>query len=228
MKPDISVIIPVYNESRIIDAAVQRILSHSFAGMLEVIVVDGDKSGSTVSAIGCNDVIKRVSSKGRGRQMNAGAAAAKGKILLFLHADTVLPEGAMDSILGRVTKNGLKCGAFTLGIDSTERKYRIIEFGANLRTRLTRIPYGDQGIFITKNLFDRMGGYSDIPLMEDVDLMKRVKKAGYIIELLPKKVKTSSRRWEKEGIFYCTVRNWTLILSYTLGASPGKLIKYYR
>jgi len=166
--------------------------------------------------------------RGRARQMNKGAVHAGGKILLFLHADTLLPEGALQRISALMEKGAVVAGAFELGIDSARPVFRIIEKAASLRSRILRIPYGDQAIFIRKDYFRALGGFREIPLMEDVELMRRIKKAGDRISIIPEKVKTSPRRWEKEGILFCTLRNWTLISLYFLGVSPERLAKFYR
>ena len=115
-----------------------------------------------------------------------------------------------------------------MGIQSGRRVFRLIETGASLRSRITRVPYGDQAIFIRKDYFESIGGFSEIPLMEDVELMRRIKKGGGRIFIIPQKVMTSPRRWEKEGIVYCTLRNWTLITLYFLGVPPEKLTAFYK
>jgi hypothetical protein len=119
-------------------------------------------------------------------------------------------------------------GAFDLGIDTTRRIFRITEKYVFLRTRLTRIPFGDQAIFIRREYFEKIGGYKDIPLMEDVEIMRRIRKSGNRICIIPAKVRTSPRRWEKGGILMSTFRNWTLQMLYALGVSPEQLQKYYQ
>jgi rSAM/selenodomain-associated transferase 2 len=194
---------------------------------LEVIVIDGDMEGNTIREIRNVDIIKSVSPKGRGKQMNKGASLAKGDILLFLHTDTELPEGAFTAISSIMGKAQCVAGSFDLGIKSERLIFRLIEQIVRVRTRITRIPYGDQAIFIRRDFFEKIKGYREIPLMEDVDLMKRMKKSGVRICIIPRKVKTSPRRWEKEGILYCTLRNRVLISLYHLGVDPEKLVKFY-
>jgi hypothetical protein len=160
--------------------------------------------------------------------MNLGAGLALAPICLFLHADTRLPSTALVDIQRILRGASLAGGAFDLGIDSPKKAYRLIESVASLRSRLTRIPYGDQAIFIRKNAFWRLGGYRAIPLMEDVDLMRRLKRAGLRIALLNKRVSTSPRRWEQEGALYCTLRNWALMALYLVGWPVERLAKYYR
>jgi len=114
-----------------------------------------------------------------------------------------------------------------LGINSDRRVFRLTEQFVSIRTHLTRIPYGDQAIFIRREVFDRLNGFKEIPIMEDVDLMWRIKKAGDKIYIIPEKVTTSPRRWEREGILYCTLRNWIIVILYLLGAKPEKLARHY-
>lgn len=224
----ISVIIPVFREAEAVKPALAHLFGLPFKWGPEVVVIDGCPEGSTTSAIADERVMKIRSPKGRARQMNAGAAVATGDVLLFLHADTMLPENAPALIEKGMREPGMAAGAFDLGIDSGRPVFRLIEKLASLRSRLTRIPYGDQAIFIKTGVFEELGGYADLPLMEDVDIMRRVRRKGMKITILPEKVRTSARRWEKEGVFYCTLRNWTLVALYFLGVPPGKMVKFYK
>ena len=195
---------------------------------LEIIVVDGDPEGKTLRAITHDDVRKRISPMGRGKQMNEGAAIASGSILLFLHADTALPPDALKLIAAAMQKTTYVAGAFDLGIKSERSVFRVIEFAASLRSRITRIPFGDQAVFTRKEYFDAIGGFKEIPIMEDVEIMQRIKKRGDKIVILPQKTFTSSRRWEAEGILYSTLRNWVLQILYFFGISPRKLSRFYK
>lgn len=159
--------------------------------------------------------------------MNTGAVIAAGEVLLFLHADTMLSHDALEQVFKAFEQDDVIGGAFDLGIQSERKIFRLIEKTASIRSRLTGIPYGDQAIFLEKRFFDRVGGFKDIPIMEDVELMLRIKKAGLKIKFVPRKVQTAPRRWEKEGIVYGTLRNWTLIILYLLGISPQRLKKFY-
>ena len=223
----LSVIIPVLNEARIINSTIDQLVQLDFGGDLEIIVVDGNPGGNTISAVNHPNVIKVIGAQGRGAQMNKGAAVATGNVLLFLHADTCLGHDALQQIFKVFDRNDVAGGAFDLEIQSAKKIFRLIEKVASIRSRLTRIPYGDQAIFLKKQLFDHIGGFKDIPIMEDVELMRRIKKAGMPIKLIRRTVRTTSRRWEKEGIVYGTLRNWTLITLYLLGVSPEKLNKFY-
>ena len=169
-----------------------------------------------------------ISEKGRGHQMNLGASLAEGEILIFLHADTLLPPDALELIETAMADGSRIAGAFDLAIDSERPAYRLIEKAASFRSRVTRIPYGDQTIFIRKGDFRDFGGFRNIPIMEDVEFMQRIKKRKGKICIIGKAVRTSPRRWEKEGIVYTTLRNWLIIALYLCGAKPEKLIRFYR
>lgn len=231
MTRQFSIILPVLSEATIINATIDHLGALEGSDQCECIVVDGAPDGNTIQAIQAitgNDVYCMKSPRGRGRQMNAGAAAAKGEILIFLHADTRLPRNALHLISQTMTRQDLIGGAFDLRIGSERPILKTIALIASVRSRLTRIPYGDQAIFIRRDYFNRVGGYPEIPLMEDVALMRRIKKAGGRIGFIPAPVITSARRWEEEGILYGTLRNWLLVSAYLLGVSPEKLVKYYR
>ena len=224
----ISVVIPVLHESRRINQAIRHLRHCPEGRACEVIVVDGDPDGSTLKAVAQPDVRGIRAPRGRGIQMNAGAAAARGSILLFLHADTALPFYGLKYIRQVCRARNITGGAFDLAIDSPRRSYRFIAAAASRRSRLTRIPYGDQAIFIKRPFFLRLGGFADIPIMEDVELMRRIKNRGSRICILPAKVRTSPRRWEKDGIVRGTLRNWLLICLYLAGVAPERLKRFYR
>ncbi len=226
--PAVSIIIPVLNEASDINGAVARLRGPVARSEAEIIVVDGDPQGSTIDAIEDGGVIKAISDKGRARQMNYGASCASGAVLLFLHADTRLPDNGLTRIMKAMEDPRVVAGAFDLGIDTTRNIFRITEQYVALRTRLTRVPFGDQAFFIRREYFETIGGYRDIPLMEDVELMKRIRRRRDRISIIPEKVLTSARRWEKEGILYCTLRNWVLQTLYVLGVSPEQLARWYR
>ena len=224
----ISIIIPVLNETKIINQSLAHLNTIIHAHNCEVIVIDGNLTGNTIQSITLNNVKKIISSQGRGAQMNAGAECASGNILLFLHADTLLPEKTIDHVISTCNDPAVVGGAFDLGIDSNRFLFRITERYALLRSRMTKIPYGDQAIFLKKEIFDRMGGFNNIPIMEDIDLMRRIKHHGYKIRFIPEQVKTSPRRWEKEGIVFSTFRNILLSTMFYMGVSPKILKKYYK
>ncbi|MCA1786369.1 MAG: TIGR04283 family arsenosugar biosynthesis glycosyltransferase [Desulfotignum sp.] len=226
---NISVIVPAFREAKTINAFIGSVQTVFPEPDNEIIVVDGNPEGDTIAAVGLPQVKTACSEKGRARQMNQGAAIANGEILLFVHADTFLPEDAPKLITNLLSENpDLVGGAFSLGIDDDRLPLKIIEWSANLRSRLTRVPYGDQSIFLRKDDFDRMGGFREIPIMEDLELMTRIRKKGGSIHILEQKSVTSSRRWKKEGISICTLRNWLIRLLYHCGVSADRLAVLYR
>jgi rSAM/selenodomain-associated transferase 2 len=221
----ISIIMPVYNEAKTLQTTLNRL---QLSNNEELIVVDGGSSDNSVSiAKEFTDKVY-VTETGRARVMNYGASQASGKILLFLHADCTLPKKAFSIIRETLGNDGVIAGSFDLAISHPGFRYRVIEAGANLRSRVTSIPYGDQGIFLGKEVFHQIGGFTDIPLMEDIDISRRLKKTGKIA-FVRAPIQTSARRWIHEGIFYTTLRDWVIALLYSFfNASPKKLIKYYR
>jgi rSAM/selenodomain-associated transferase 2 len=223
-----SFIIPVLNEADAINPLIVHLQSLPGAGESEVIVVDGSPDGDTVRAIKDGGIRCLVSESGRARQMNRGAADAAGTCLIFLHADTRLPSSALKLIEEAMADKEIDGGAFDLRIDSEKASLRLISRVASFRSRLTRIPYGDQAIYIRKDVFNRIGQYPPVPLMEDVALMRNIKKAGGRIHIIPECATTSARRWETEGIVFTTLRNWILISAYLMGVAPDRLQRFYR
>ncbi len=226
--PTISIILPVLNEAGTINESIARLRGIDRGNIAEIIVVDGDPGGSTIRAIQAEGIRTTHSAKGRARQMNHGAGLASGDILLFLHADTELPRNAFP-LIGAAMKDGrFAAGAFDFGMKSDKRIFRVTEKYVFFRTRLTRVPFGDQAIFLRRSLFEELGGYRDIPVMEDVEIMKRVRKRGESIIIIPEQVMTSVRRYEQEGLVSCTLRNWMLQILYAIGVSPERLKSFYR
>lgn len=203
------------------------LISAGWGTSYEVIVVDGDPAGETIRQIRNPGIITMTAGRGRAQQMNAGAAKASGDILLFLHADTLLPEGAFVKITEALAKGCFIGGAFDLGIQNRRWIFRLISRCASWKHRLTRVPYGDQAIFILRSNFEDLSGYPDIPLMEDVELMKRVKRKGWRIIILRDAVKTSARKWEKDGVVYTIIRNWIIQGLYFMGLPAERLVKHY-
>jgi rSAM/selenodomain-associated transferase 2 len=226
--PSVSIIIPVLEEAGNISEIIRHVRALDGGDIAEIIVVDGDPEGGTINAIRDEGVRTTVAETGRARQMNRGAGLATGDVLLFLHADTLLPANALALVRSIMNDIGLVGGAFDLGFDTRRRIFRITETYVFLRTRLTNIPFGDQAIFVRRDLFEKIGGYHDIPIMEDVELMKRIRRRGDRIRIIPEKVRTSPRRYEQEGIVRATIRNWMLQLQYALGVPPERLARWYR
>lgn len=223
----ISIVIPVFHEEAIINDAIIRLENMASDEAVEVMVADGSAGAETLKAINRPNCGGIVAGKGRGKQMNAGAAAVSGDVVVFLHVDTELPCDAFRRISLIMRTGRFVGGAFDLGIADRGCAFRIIERAASLRSRLTRIPYGDQAIFFKRDYFLEIGGYRELAIMEDVDLMRRVKEKGGRICFIDQRVKTSSRRWRKEGVVTCTLRNWTIMLLYLLGVAPERLEKWY-
>ena len=194
---------------------------------VELIVVDGGSTDDTISI--AKEFTKKVlaSPPGRAKQMNEGAKTAEGEILLFLHADARITHGGLGKITPAIIGTPAVGGAFQLGIDSNSLLLRTVAWFANLRTRITKTPYGDQGIFITKSTFQKIGGFPDIPIMEDVEMAKKMKKEGKIA-LLREAVITSPRRWNQEGVLCTTLRNRGLMMAYRLGVPPRILAGWRR
>jgi rSAM/selenodomain-associated transferase 2 len=220
----ISIIIPTLNEA----AAIVRTLSH-LEGVenLEVIVVDGGSIDETAGLAGSRGAKVIQSNPGKAVQMNTGAAAATGDIIVFLHADTLLPEEFGPQIVSALKKDGVAAGAFRLAIDSTGAGIRIIEGMTNLRSRLLRLPYGDQALFMKKSQFEKIGGFPELPIMEDFILIRRLKRRGKIA-IVPAAVVTSPRRWLHMGLLKTWLINQLIIIAYYLGTPPERLNRWYR
>jgi rSAM/selenodomain-associated transferase 2 len=221
----LSVIVPALNEEKILRRTLASLVLSSEE---ELIVVDGGSTDGTVRiATEFTDKVF-VAGRGRARQMNHGAGKAVGDLLLFLHADCVPPKGGFTLIRRALSEKGVSAGAFDLAIEHRGLRFRAIELGANLRSRLTSIAYGDQGMFMTREVFERSGGFADIPLMEDVELSARLRKMGRIAFVRPP-IRTLPRRWLAEGALYATLRDWSLAFSYAvLKTPPARLAKFYR
>jgi len=226
MATGLSVIIPVWNEAATINDCLTALVEVAGENDLEIIVVDGHPERTTLPALR-RPVVKLTSPKGRAKQMNTGAAAANGDILLFLHADTMLPDHGIDAVFEVLESPDVVGGAFDLSIDAPGWGFRLIEWTASRRSRITKIPYGDQAIFLRRSVFEDLGGYSEIPLMEDVALMRTLKQKGLPIVFIDRPVSTSARRWKQRGVIRGTLRNWVLISLYLLGVSPERLARHY-
>jgi len=222
-----SVIIPVIHEAENINSLIGHVHSVSKGAEYEIIVVDGSPTQDTIPALKDSRVITVVSDAGRACQMNRGAKTAQGDVLIFLHADTKLPERAFVKISEALQDNTCMGGAFSLDMDTDRKSLKFIAWTANIRVWFTRIPFGDQAIFLRKKYFHEIGGYKEIPLMEDVELMERIRKSGAKILVLKEKVKTSPRKWEKYGVFRTTFKNHIIRKLYFLGVSPNTLHRIY-
>ncbi len=222
MTSSISIIIPTLNEAENIPA-----LKPLVQQVAEVIIVDGGSSDATVQIAADLGLAVLSTDKGRGAQNNLGAGKATSQILLFLHADTVLPSDFPKLVNNCLAQKDTILGAFSLGIESTSLLLRIVCAGANFRSRILQLPYGDQSLFIRKTDFEKLGGFPETPIMEDYIFAKLAKKKGEI-ETLPQTVLTSARRWQKLGAIRTTCVNQLMILGYQLGITPEKLASFYR
>jgi rSAM/selenodomain-associated transferase 2 len=219
----ISVIVPVLNEEHVIAPTLQALLS---LVPYEIIVVDGgsaDRSRQVCEQFG----VKVLSSeRGRAHQMNRGAGEATGDLLLFVHADTRLPKSALNEINAALRNADCPGGRFDVEIDGAHWMLKIIGALINYRSRMTKVATGDQALFVRRTIFEAMGGFPDIPLMEDIAFCRALKRIGPMA-CLHTRVITSGRRWEKDGVWRTILKMWTLKLCYLAGVSPGRLKQYY-
>ncbi len=218
----ISVIIPARNEEQHIAAAVRSALG----GAREVIVIDADSSDGTREAALAAGARILTAPAGRAIQMNIGASSAKGRHLLFLHADSRVPEHYATHASAILARKDTAAGAFSLAIDAEGRRFRAVEWGVRQRVRLFALPYGDQALFMTRDTFTRVGGYAQMPLMEDLDLMRRLKRRGRIV-IAAEPILTSSRRWRRLGVARSVARNQLILLAAACGVTTERLARWY-
>ncbi|MFZ2155973.1 MAG: TIGR04283 family arsenosugar biosynthesis glycosyltransferase [Bradyrhizobium sp.] len=221
----LSIIIPTLNEQQTIETSLSALQPLRRRGV-EVIVVDGGSEDNSIRLACplCDNAI--IAKRGRASQMNAGARQSTGDILLFLHSDTVLPEGALEAINHAFMAPGCVWGRFDVKIDSPLRLLNGVAFMMNLRSRWTGIATGDQAIFVTRDAFERIGGFPAVSLMEDIALSKSLKRLSPPA-CIRAKVTTSGRRWERNGIVRTILLMWRLRLAYFLGAAPSRLAEQY-
>jgi len=230
-RPSVSIIIPALDEEGSISRTIR---SCREAGPCEVVVADGGSRDATVEI--ARDLADAVidAPRGRAAQMNAGAAVARGEVLLFLHADTLLPAGAAAAALGALQDPGLIGGAFRVRLAASPGAGRYVRAMLGItgrmiggRARLSRSYTGDQAIFVRAETFRDFGGYPEIPLMEDVELSRRMRRAGKTA-LLPQRVETSGRRWEAWGPLRTILFMWRLRIGYLFGRTPSDCAGAYR
>ena len=219
----VSVVIPTLNEAKTIT---QTLLQVRKAGACQLIVVDGGSVDGTPEIARCSADLVLSSSCGRARQMNEGARVATGEVVLFLHADTVLPRGFPDLLTHALADPQVVGGRFDIRLDASGWPFRLVETMMNLRSRLTRISTGDQAIFVRRETFLALGGYPEVELMEDLELSKKLKRVGGIA-CLRERVTTSARRWRRDGVLRTIVLMWTLRLGHFLGVPPERLKTFY-
>jgi len=221
----LSIVVPALNEAESIQATLQALASARQRGA-EIIVVDGGSADGTAAAAAALADRVVVAPPGRAAQLNAGAAVATGDTLLFLHADCRAPA-AVDLILAAaIGSRRLAWGRFDVRIQSHRRALSLVASMMNLRSRLSGIATGDQGIFVTRELFDRVGGFRVQPLMEDIALSRALKRV-VAPHCLRAKIATSGRRWEQRGVARTILLMWRMRLAYFLGADPAALASRY-
>ncbi|MEW4529326.1 TIGR04283 family arsenosugar biosynthesis glycosyltransferase [Maioricimonas sp. JC845] len=220
---EISVIIPTLNEADRIAEVVRRTRD---LGECEVIVVDGGSDDGTLELARQEADQALPGPRGRALQQNAGAAAARGDVLLFLHADCWLEPGSLEEIRSALDSGDVPAGCFRQRIDAQGAAYRMLEWGNAARVRCFGWAYGDQGIFIRREVFERVGGFPEVRLMEDLLLSKSLARHGGI-RLLGPRLHVSPRRWQQNGIVRQTLRNWTLLTLAHCGVSPDSLARHY-
>ena len=221
----LSIVVPVLDDADHLEILLPHLRSE--CPDADVIVVDGGSRDRTpLIARDWPDARYLVTERGRARQMNAGARAARGDVLLFLHADTRLPPGASMAIVRALEDPAVASGRFDVRFSNPHWAFRMIAAFMNWRSRLTGIATGDQAIFVRRRVFDALGGYRDIPLMEDVELSARLKRCGRT-ECLRLRVVTSSRKWEREGIVRTIVLMWALRILYFFHVDPVRLHRWY-
>lgn len=226
----VSVIVPALNEEESLPATIR---SAREAGADEVIVVDGGSADGTVEAARPLADVVIGSPAGRAAQMNAGARVSSGDILLFLHADTLLPSGAVDAVRAAIRQGGISGGAFSVRLSHSPSasRYRraILRIAGRMigvRSKLFRTYTGDQGIFVRREVFEAIGGFPELPLMEDVEFSRRLARRGRTV-LLPVRIDTSGRRWEEFGPVRTILLMWGLRFAYFLGMPPARCAKFY-
>jgi rSAM/selenodomain-associated transferase 2 len=222
----LSIIMPVLDEGEGIAQALDALAELRGLGV-EIVVVDGGSSDATVQRARLRADHVLTAPRGRALQMNAGAAKASGDVLLFLHADTRLPPEAERLVLDGLARSTHGWGRFDVTIDGRHPMLKLVAATMNLRSRITGIATGDQAIFVKRELFQSVGGFPAIPLMEDIALSKRLKRLGKPLCLRERAV-TSGRRWETHGVFRTIFLMWRLRLAYFFGADPAALAGRYR
>lgn len=220
----LSVVVPILNEERTIAASLAAI--RVGAPDAEIVVVDGGSADTSLDiARGLADRIISAQ-RGRARQMNAGAAAASGDLLAFVHADTIVPSSFGTDIAQALSDLAVVGGRFDVRLDDDRFMYRLIGNLISLRSRISRTGTGDQTIFVRRDAFARLGGFPDLELCEDLDFARRLKRIGKIA-CLRTRVTTSARRWQRDGLFRTVLRMWTIRSLYLLGVPPSRLKQMY-
>jgi rSAM/selenodomain-associated transferase 2 len=218
----LSVIVPTLNEASGLAATVAHLRA---LGPCEVVVVDGGSGDGTVEAAAGADLVL-TGPRGRAAQMNLGAARARGDVLLFLHADCRLEAGALEAARRCLARRGVAAGCFRMRVTAAGLTYRMIDAVATARVRLTGMVYGDQGLFVRRDVFERVGGFPAVRFLEDVLISRALRRVGRVV-VAPVRVFVSDRRWRRAGVLRQTARNWALLSLALAGVSPDWLGQFY-
>jgi rSAM/selenodomain-associated transferase 2 len=221
---NISLIVPVFKDVGALKSLLRQI--RDISEELEVVVVDGGESAETRKVCGNYGAVWISSPRGRGIQMNRGALECQGEILWFVHADGIIHPDSLVVIERAMSNDATVGGAFSFRLHQRHWYASLLDLGVRLRSRILKLPYGDQAFFVRRPVFEAMGGFQEIPFLEDVEFIRRLHGYGEVT-VLSTPIGISSRRWEREGFLYTTIRNWLVTLVYLLGGSPGHLVKWY-
>ena len=223
-RPLLSVIVPTLDEATALGRTLEQIRR---AAGIEVIVADGGSRDATREIATQAGATVLTIAGGRAAQQNEGAAVARGRHLLFLHADTLLPDGYAEMIRGTLDRPATVAGAFRFRTDGSGMAMRLVEWGANVRSGVFHRPYGDQGLFLEKRVFDELGGFARLPIMEDYEFVRRLSRRGPVVTLSEAAI-TSARRWRRLGPLRTTMRNLAMLAGFRAGMSPERLARFYR
>ncbi|MCC7430669.1 TIGR04283 family arsenosugar biosynthesis glycosyltransferase [bacterium] len=224
-KPTLSIIVPIFNEEKILAEFLEQFANFE---NIEILLVDG-KSTDKTQKIAKNFPVKFFvcSQRGRAFQMNFGAKQSNSENLFFIHSDTKITYKHIETVFFYLEKANFVAGAFGIEINSDKKIFKIISKTANIRSKISGIAYGDQGLFLKKQTFNKVGGFPEIQIGEDIKISQKLKKTGKIT-FVGQTLKTSPRRWENEGIIFVTLRNWFLAVLIILDFNPEKIAKFYK
>jgi rSAM/selenodomain-associated transferase 2 len=219
------VVIPVLGDESELDSLLSQLKGVS--PDLEIVVADGARSEEVGSLCQRYKTTLVRSKPGRGVQMNRGAEASRGDLLWFLHADTVVYPESLEEIRLVLEDNNVAGGAFRFRLHQRPWYAPVLDLGVALRCRIFKLPYGDQGIFMRRSVFESLHGFREVPFLEDFDMIRRLKKKGRM-KMLSTPIGVSARRWERKGLLRTTITNWLIALVFMLGVSPERLLRWYQ
>ena len=220
----ISVVVPVLDDHEALRSILRQL--REVSSSLEVIVADGEASDKARDICLEHGAVWVPSPEGRGVQMNRGAAASRGKILWFLHADSVISSSSLRVIAVALKDPRVVAGVFRFRLQQRHWYAVLLDIGVYLRSRVLKLPYGDQGLFVRRSVFESAGGYKEIPFLEDVEFVRTLRGRGDVFHSRVS-IGVSARRWEREGFLYGTLRNWLTMTAYSLGVAPERLANWY-